>query len=54
MILNCCRGFHVYNFQIEENKTKVLVEYENVIQKVLLLIESIMQNPKQLQHARLS
>jgi hypothetical protein len=30
------------------------MEYECVTQKVLLLIESILQNAKQLQHARLS
>jgi hypothetical protein len=30
------------------------MEYENVIRKVLLLIESILQNAKQLQYARLS
>jgi hypothetical protein len=30
------------------------MEYENVTRKVLLLIESMLQNAKQLQHARLS
>jgi hypothetical protein len=30
------------------------MEYENITQKVLLLIESILENAKQLQHARLS
>jgi hypothetical protein len=30
------------------------MEYETVDQKVLLYIESILQNAKQLQHARLS
>jgi hypothetical protein len=43
-----------YNFQIENNKIKLLNEYEIVTQKVLLLIESIPQNAKQLQHMRLS
>jgi hypothetical protein len=43
-----------YNFQIGNNKIKLLTEYETVTQKVLLLIESILQNAKQLQHARLS
>jgi hypothetical protein len=30
------------------------MEYENVTQKVLLLLESLLQNAKQLQNARLS
>jgi hypothetical protein len=30
------------------------MEYESVIQKVLLLVELILQNAKQLQHARFS
>jgi hypothetical protein len=38
-----------YNFQIE-NKIKLLMKYESVIQKVLSLIESVLQNAKQLQH----
>jgi hypothetical protein len=42
-----------YNFQIGNNKIKLLMEYENVTEKVLLLIESIQQIAKQLQHARL-
>jgi hypothetical protein len=33
---------------------KLLTEHESVTQKVLLLIESELQNAKQLQHARLS
>jgi hypothetical protein len=32
---------------------KLLMEYESVNQKVLSLIESILQNAKQLQRARL-
>jgi hypothetical protein len=36
------------------NKKKLLTKYENVTQKVLLPVESILQNAKQLQHARLS
>jgi archaellum component FlaC len=42
------------NFEIENNKIKLLTEYENVTQKVLILAESMLQNAKQLQHARLS
>jgi hypothetical protein len=33
---------------------KLLTKYESVTQKVLLRIESMLQNAKQLQHARLS
>jgi hypothetical protein len=40
-----------YNFQIENNKIKLLTEYENVTQEVLVLLESILLNAKQLQHA---
>jgi hypothetical protein len=45
-----------YNFQTGKNKIKMLTEYENVTQKVLLLVfsESMLQNSKELQHARLS
>jgi hypothetical protein len=43
-----------YNFQAAKNKIKLLTEYENVTQKILSVIESILQNAKQLQHARLS
>jgi hypothetical protein len=43
-----------YNFQTGNNQIKLLTEYESVTQKVLLLIESILKNAKQLQHARLS
>jgi hypothetical protein len=39
-----------YNFQIEDNKIKLFMEYENITQKVLLSIESMLQNAKQLQH----
>jgi hypothetical protein len=43
-----------YNFQIGSNKIKLLTEYETGTQRVLLLMESILQIVKQLQHARLS
>jgi serine/threonine protein kinase len=43
-----------YNFKTGNNNIKLLTEYESVIQKVLLPIESVLQNAKQLQHARLS
>jgi hypothetical protein len=42
------------NFQIGSNKTKLLTEYESVTQNVLLFIEPMLQNAKQLQHALLS
>jgi hypothetical protein len=42
-----------YNFQTRNIKTKLLTEYENVTQKVLLVIDSVLQNAKQLQHAHL-
>jgi hypothetical protein len=35
VILNYCRGVRDYNFQIEENKIKLLMEYESATQKVL-------------------
>jgi hypothetical protein len=51
MMYNVIVGTFVsYNFQIGNNKIKLLTEYENVSQKVVLLIESILQNAKQLQH----
>jgi hypothetical protein len=43
-----------YNFQIGNNKIKLLPEYENVTQELLLFLGSILQNAKQLQHARFS
>jgi hypothetical protein len=43
-----------YNFQTKNNKIKLLTEYESVTQKVLISLESILQNAKQLQHACLS
>jgi hypothetical protein len=43
-----------YNVQTGNNKIKLLREYENVTQKVVLSIESMLQTAKQLQHARLS
>jgi hypothetical protein len=54
VILNYCRGFRAYNFQVRNNKIKLLTEYENVTQKALLLLESIKQNAKQFQYALLS
>jgi hypothetical protein len=41
-----------YTFQIENNKTNLLTEYENVTQTFLFNIDSILQNVKQLQQAR--
>jgi hypothetical protein len=41
-----------YNFQIGNNKIKLLAEYESVTQEVLLPVESILQNAKQLQRAQ--
>jgi hypothetical protein len=35
-----------YNFHAESNKIKLLKKYENVAQKVSLLIESMLQNAK--------
>jgi hypothetical protein len=43
-----------YNFQTRNKKIKLLMEYESVTQKVLIPLESILQNAKQLQHERLS
>jgi hypothetical protein len=40
------------NFQIGKNNIKQLTKYEILTQKVLLSVESIMQNAKQLQHAQ--
>jgi hypothetical protein len=42
-----------YNFQTGKKQIKQFMEYENVTQKVLQLVESVMQNAKQLQHAPL-
>jgi hypothetical protein len=39
-----------YNFQNGNKKIKLLMEYESVTQKVLLRLESILQNAKRLQH----
>jgi hypothetical protein len=38
-----------YNFQNGNNKIKLLKEYESVTQTVLLLVQSVMQNAKQVQ-----
>jgi hypothetical protein len=35
-----------YNFKIGNNKLKLLAEYETVTQKVVLLLESLLQNDK--------
>jgi hypothetical protein len=44
-----------FNFQTGNKKIKLLTEYESVTKKkVLLPVESTLQNAKQLQHARLS
>jgi hypothetical protein len=43
-----------YNFYIGKNKIKLFTKYKSVTQNVLLVIELILQNCKQLQHARLS
>jgi hypothetical protein len=42
-----------YNFQTRNNKIKLVTEYGSVTQKVLIPLESILQNAKQLQHAHL-
>jgi hypothetical protein len=41
-------------FEQEKKKSKLLMEYESVTEEVLLHRGSVLQNPKQLQHARLS
>jgi hypothetical protein len=43
-----------YNFQTGNDNIKLLTESESVTQDVLLFEQSILQNAKQLQHARLS
>jgi hypothetical protein len=43
-----------YNSQIGRDIIKLLMEYKNKTQKVLLHVESVLQNAKQLQRARLS
>jgi hypothetical protein len=40
-----------YNLQEGSNKIKLAVQYENVNQEVLLLIEPMLHNAKPLQHA---
>jgi hypothetical protein len=42
-----------YNIQTGKKNIKLLMEYENVTQTVLLFIESIVHDAKTLQHARL-
>jgi hypothetical protein len=42
----------VHNFQTKNNKIKLLTECESVNRKGLLLIESILQNSKQLQQSQ--
>jgi hypothetical protein len=41
-----------YNFRIENNEIKLLTEYENATRNVLLSIEAMLQNAKQLQHSQ--
>jgi hypothetical protein len=41
-----------YNVQSRNNKIKLLTQYENVTQKVLLFIDQMLQNAKQLQRAQ--
>jgi hypothetical protein len=41
------------NFQTGNTKRKQFTEYESVTQKVLLFVESILQNVKERQHTRL-
>jgi hypothetical protein len=41
-----------FTFQTGNDKIKLLKEYESVTQKVLLPIESILQDAKKLQHAQ--
>jgi hypothetical protein len=43
-----------YNFKVGKIKIELLTKYENITQKVLLSLESMLQNAKQLQRARLS
>jgi hypothetical protein len=52
VILNYCRVSVAYKFQTGKNKVKLLTEYDSETKKVLLPIESMLQNAKQLQHAR--
>jgi hypothetical protein len=40
VILNCCRGFRGLQLSNWGEKIKLPMEYENVSQKVLLLLES--------------
>jgi hypothetical protein len=40
-----------YDFQIESNKIKLLTEYESVTQKLLLFIDSMLQNAKQFHYS---
>jgi hypothetical protein len=42
-----------YNFEIRNNKITLFTAYERETQKVLLIIESILQNAKQLRYAAL-
>jgi hypothetical protein len=42
------------NFQNGKYKIKLLAEYESLTQQVLLFVESVLQNAKQLQHMHLS
>jgi hypothetical protein len=60
--IKCIQGYSkfsigvsvAYNFQTGYNKIKLLTECGSVTQKVLLhILESVLQNAKQLEHARL-
>jgi hypothetical protein len=53
VILKYCPGFP-WPIIFKPEAIKLLTEYESVTQKVLLFIETILQNAKQLQHERLS
>jgi hypothetical protein len=54
VILNYVGVSMAYKFQMENNKIKLLMEYESATQKVLLSVESILQNAKRLQRAHIS
>jgi hypothetical protein len=51
VILNYC--LHFCNFQVGNNRIKLLMEYESITQKLLLPIQLILQNAKQVQPAHL-
>jgi hypothetical protein len=53
LILNYCRGFRGLYFSNRKYKVKLITEYENATEKVLLPMESILYNAIQLQQAHL-